>query len=156
MKPCKRTFFWFNPATGAGLIITEASQISPMAQGYLDTPGIHSAEQVAAWRTITDAVHAEGGKIVVQLWHVGRISHSSLLPGGAAPVSSTSQAAKGKTFTTDGFVVDPLFFPGGDIGKLDVLHAQGIGLVSNVRLSRKGVGVHGFVAGGVWGWGASI
>lgn len=93
-----------NPATGAGLIITEATQVCPMGQGYLDTPGIHSAEQVAAWRTITDAVHAEGGKIVVQLWHVGRISHSSLLPGGAAPVSSTSQAAKGKTFTTDGFV----------------------------------------------------
>ena len=93
-----------NPATGAGLIITEATQVCPMGQGYLDTPGIHSAEQVAAWRTITDAVHAEGGKIVVQLWHVGRISHSSLLPGGAAPVSSTNQAAKGKTFTTDGFV----------------------------------------------------
>jgi N-ethylmaleimide reductase len=88
-----------NPATGAGLIITEATQVCPMGQGYLDTPGIHSAEQVAAWRAITDAVHAEGGRIVVQLWHVGRISHSSLLPGGAAPVSSTSQAAKGKTFT---------------------------------------------------------
>ena len=93
-----------NPATGAGLIVTEATQISPMGQGYLDTPGIYSAEQVAAWRLITDAVHAEGGKIVVQLWHVGRISHSSLLPGGVAPVSSTHQPAKGKTFTTDGFV----------------------------------------------------
>jgi N-ethylmaleimide reductase len=93
-----------NPATGAGLIITEATQVCPMGQGYLDTPGIHSAEQVAAWRSITDAVHAEGGRIVVQLWHVGRISHSSLLPGGAAPVSSTHRAAQGKTFTTNGFV----------------------------------------------------
>ena len=93
-----------NPATGAGLIITEATQVCPMGQGYLDTPGIHSAEQVAAWRAITDAVHAEGGRIVVQLWHVGRISHSSLLPGGAAPVSSTNRAAQGKTFTKDGFV----------------------------------------------------
>ena len=93
-----------NPATGAGLVITEATQISPMGQGYLDTPGIHSPEQVAAWRPITEAVHAEGGKIVVQLWHVGRISHSSLLPGGAAPVSSTARAAQGKTFTADGFV----------------------------------------------------
>lgn len=93
-----------NPATGAGLIVTEATQISPMGQGYLDTPGIHSAEQVAAWRPITDAVHAEGGKVVVQLWHVGRISHSSLLPGGAQPVSSTSRPAKGKTFTSAGFV----------------------------------------------------
>jgi len=93
-----------NPVTGAGLIITEATQISPMGQGYLDTPGIYSDAQVAAWRTITDAVHAEGGRIVVQLWHVGRISHSSLLPGGAAPVSSTHRAAQGKTFTADGFV----------------------------------------------------
>ena len=78
-----------NPATGAGLIITEATQVGAMGQGYLDTPGIHSPAQVAAWRPITAAVHAVGGRIVCQLWHVGRISHSSLLPGGAAPVSST-------------------------------------------------------------------
>ncbi|MEK8048349.1 MAG: alkene reductase [Burkholderiales bacterium PBB6] len=92
-----------NPATGAGLIITEASQISPMAQGYLDTPGIYSAEQVAGWKKVTDAVHAEGGKIVIQLWHVGRISHSSLLPDGAAPVSSSAKPANSKTFITGGF-----------------------------------------------------
>jgi N-ethylmaleimide reductase len=93
-----------NPATGAGLIITEATQISPEGQGYLDTPGIYSAEQVAGWRRITDAVHAEGGRIVVQLWHVGRISHVSLQPGGAAPLSSTNRVAHGKTFTSAGFV----------------------------------------------------
>jgi N-ethylmaleimide reductase len=92
-----------NPATGAGLIITEATQISPMGQGYLDTPGIHSAAQVAGWRRITDAVHALGGRIVVQLWHVGRISHVSLLPGGQAPVSSTARMAAGKTFIAGGF-----------------------------------------------------
>ncbi len=92
-----------NPATGAALIITEASQIRPDGQGYLDTPGIFTPEQVAGWKKITDAVHAEGGKIVIQLWHVGRISHSSLL-GGAAPVSSTAKVAKGMTFTTEGFV----------------------------------------------------
>ena len=91
------------PSTGMGLIITEASQISPMAQGYLDTPGIYSAEQVAGWKKVTDAVHAEGGKIVIQLWHVGRISHSSLLPGGAAPVSSTAKPANGKTYIEGGF-----------------------------------------------------
>jgi N-ethylmaleimide reductase len=88
----------------AGLIVTEATQISAEGQGYLDTPGIYTAEQVAAWRQITDAVHAAGGKIVVQLWHVGRISHVSLQPGGVAPVSSTSVPAKTKTFTSDGFV----------------------------------------------------
>ncbi|MFO1340201.1 MAG: alkene reductase [Burkholderiaceae bacterium] len=92
-----------NPATGAGLIITEASQISPMGQGYLDTPGIHTPEQVAGWKRVTDAVHAEGGRIVIQLWHVGRISHVSLLPGGAQPVSSTARVAKSKTFIAGGF-----------------------------------------------------
>lgn len=93
-----------NPATGAGLIVSEATQISPEGQGYLDTPGIHSAEQVAGWRRITDAVHAEGGRIVVQLWHVGRISHVSLQPNGQAPVSSTARVANGKTFVAEGFV----------------------------------------------------
>lgn len=92
-----------NPETGAGLIVTEASQISPMGQGYLDTPGIYSAEQVAGWKRVTDAVHGEGGKIVIQLWHVGRISHVSLLPGGAAPVSSSDKPAHSKTFIAGGF-----------------------------------------------------
>ena len=88
----------------AGLIISEATQISAQGQGYLDTPGIHTPEQVAGWRLITNAVHAAGGRIIVQLWHVGRISHVSLQPGGVAPVSSTARPAKGKTFTADGFV----------------------------------------------------
>ncbi|MEF7616841.1 alkene reductase [Aquincola sp. MAHUQ-54] len=92
-----------NPETGAGLIITEAAQIMPEGQGYLDTPGIHSPAQVAAWRAVTDAVHARGGRIVVQLWHVGRISHVSLLPDGQPPVSSTARAANGKTYTAKGF-----------------------------------------------------
>jgi len=74
-----------NPATGAGLIITEATAISHQGQGYADVPGIWSAEQVAAWKQVTDAVHAEGGKIVVQLWHVGRVSHTSLQPGVQRP-----------------------------------------------------------------------
>jgi N-ethylmaleimide reductase len=93
-----------NPATGAGLIVTEASQVCAEGQGYLDTPGIFNAAQVAGWRRITDAVHAEGGRIVIQLWHVGRISHVSLQPGGQAPVSSTARPALTKTFTRDGFV----------------------------------------------------
>ncbi|AKJ26747.1 alkene reductase [Caldimonas brevitalea] len=92
-----------NPSTGAGLIVTEASQVTPMGQGYIDTPGIHTPEQVAAWKRVTDAVHAEGGKIVIQLWHVGRISHVSLLPGGQAPVAPSAIAAKAKTFTRNGF-----------------------------------------------------
>jgi N-ethylmaleimide reductase len=86
-----------NPATGAGLIITEACAISHQGQGYADVPGIWRAEQVAAWKPVTDAVHAQGGHIVMQLWHVGRISHTSLQPGGAAPVAPSAIAAKAKT-----------------------------------------------------------
>jgi N-ethylmaleimide reductase len=94
---------YYAQRAGAGLLITEASQIRPDGQGYLDTPGIHNAEQVQAWRRVTDAVHARGGKIVIQLWHVGRISHVSLQPGGQAPVSSTARRADTKTFLRDGF-----------------------------------------------------
>jgi N-ethylmaleimide reductase len=92
-----------NPDTGAALIITEATQISPQGQGYLDTPGIYSAEQIAAWKKVTDAVHVHGGKIVVQLWHVGRISHTSLQPDGVAPVAPSAIQADTKTFTAKGF-----------------------------------------------------
>ena len=94
---------YYAQRASAGLIVTEGTQISAEGQGYLDTPGIYSAAQVAGWKHVTDAVHAKGGKIVVQLWHVGRISHASLLPPGQAPVSSTAQRANGKTFTAKGF-----------------------------------------------------
>ncbi|CAO3418319.1 alkene reductase [Azospirillum doebereinerae] len=87
----------------AGLIITEATQISPQGKGYAYTPGIHSAEQVAGWRLVTDAVHARGGRIAMQLWHVGRISHPDLQPGGALPVAPSAVAPNVKAFTTDGF-----------------------------------------------------
>ena len=95
---------YYTQRASAGLIVTEATQVCAQGQGYLDTPGLYTPEQVAGWRSITDAVHAAGGRIVVQLWHVGRISHVSLQAGGAAPVSSTARPAKGKTFTTGGFV----------------------------------------------------
>jgi N-ethylmaleimide reductase len=86
-----------NPATGAGLIITEATAISHQGQGYSDVPGIWSTAQVNAWQPITQGVHAKGAKIVMQLWHVGRISHTSLQPGGQAPVAPSAIAAKSKT-----------------------------------------------------------
>ena len=95
---------YYEQRATAGLIVTEATQISAEGQGYLDTPGIYSPEQVAGWRRVTDAVHAKGGKIVVQLWHVGRISHVSLQPNGQPPVSSTARRAVGKTFTAEGFL----------------------------------------------------
>ncbi|MDT3528749.1 alkene reductase [Stenotrophomonas pavanii] len=94
---------YYRQRASAGLIIAEATQISPLGQGYLDTPGIYSRDQVAAWKTVTDAVHAEGGRIVLQLWHVGRISHTSLLPEGEVPVAPSAIRAQGKTFTANGF-----------------------------------------------------
>lgn len=101
--PGPLTVEYYKQRATAGLIITEASPISPTAQGYLDTPGIWNDAQIGAWKQVTDAVHAEGGKIVIQLWHVGRISHTSLLPAGEVPVSSTDRAAVAKTFTKQGF-----------------------------------------------------
>jgi N-ethylmaleimide reductase len=94
---------YYEQRATAGLIVSEATQISPEGQGYLDTPGIYSPEQMAGWRLVTDAVHAKGSKIVLQLWHVGRISHVSLQPNGRAPVSSTARRANANTFTAKGF-----------------------------------------------------
>ena len=94
---------YYRQRADAGLIVTEATQISPLGQGYLDTPGIYSREQVEGWKAVTRAVHARGGKIVVQLWHVGRISHVSLLPEGEVPVAPSAIPAKTKTFTRNGF-----------------------------------------------------
>ena len=89
---------YYAQRAGAGLVITEATQVSR------DTPGIYTQEQVDGWRAVTDAVHAKGGRIVVQLWHVGRISHTSLLPDGVQPVAPSAIRANAKTFTADGFV----------------------------------------------------
>jgi len=86
----------------AGLIITEATPISAMAHGYPALPGIYTDAQVAGWKKITDAVHAKGGKIVIQLWHVGRISHPSLLPIGALPVAPSAIKPAGQAFTYQG------------------------------------------------------
>jgi N-ethylmaleimide reductase len=86
----------------AGLIITEATQVSPQGVGYPLTPGIHSAEQIAGWKQVTDAVHNHGGRIFLQLWHVGRISHPSLQPGGELPVAPSAIAAAGMAQTYEG------------------------------------------------------
>ena len=88
-------------ATPGGLIIAEASQVLPGGSAGPCTPGIHSDEQVAGWKLVTDAVHAKGGRIVLQLWHVGRISHPSLQPGGAMPVAPSAIAAQGMAMTAD-------------------------------------------------------
>lgn len=89
---------YYGQRASAGLLITEASQISQQGQGYQDTPGIYTKEQIAGWRKITDRVHERGGHIYIQLWHVGRISHTSLQVNGGAPVAPSAIRAKGKTF----------------------------------------------------------
>lgn len=88
----------------AGLIIAEATQISRQAQGYQDTPGIYTPAQIAGWRVVTDAVHAKGGRIFLQIWHVGRVSHVDLQPGGAAPVAPSAIPAGTKTFVNNDFL----------------------------------------------------
>jgi N-ethylmaleimide reductase len=93
---------YYAQRAGAGLIVTEASQVSPQGLGYPGTPGIHSAEQIAGWKLVTDAVHDAGGRIFLQLWHVGRISHPSLQPDGALPVAPSAIAPAGQAWTLEG------------------------------------------------------
>lgn len=85
----------------AGLIISEATAISHQGQGYADVPGLYAPEQLAGWRKVTDAVHQAGGRIVTQLWHVGRVSHETLQPGGGKPVAPSAVQAKAKTYLID-------------------------------------------------------
>jgi len=98
MVPSPLASDYYGQRASAGLLITEASQVSQQGQGYQDTPGIYSKEQVAGWRKVTDRVHERGGRIFLQAWHVGRISHTSLQPNGGAPVAPSAIRAKGKTF----------------------------------------------------------
>lgn len=93
---------YYAQRASAGLIISEATPISVMAHGYPALPGIYTDAQVAGWKNVTDAVHAKGGKIVLQLWHVGRISHPSLLPNGALPVAPSAIKPAGQAFTYQG------------------------------------------------------
>jgi N-ethylmaleimide reductase len=101
--PSDLSVTYYEQRASAGLIITEASQISRQGQGYLRTPGIYSPEQVAGWRKVTDAVHRAGGRIFIQLWHVGRVSHVSLQKDGEKPVAPSAIRAASKTFIASGF-----------------------------------------------------
>jgi N-ethylmaleimide reductase len=134
---------YYGQRASAGLLITEASQVSQQGQGYQDTPGIYSREQVAGWRKVTDRVHARGGRIFLQLWHVGRISHTSLQPNGGAPVGPSAVRAKGKTFVGGTFT---------DISEpraLDLLEIPGIvesfrrGAANALEAGFDGVEIHG-------------
>src|SRR5690606_29647327 len=93
---------YYRQRASAGLIVTEGSQVSPQGTGYPGTPGIHTDAQVEGWRRVTDAVHQAGGRIFLQLWHVGRISHPSLQPDGALPIAPSAMAPRGEAFTPSG------------------------------------------------------
>ncbi len=95
--PTELTATYYAQRATAGLIISEATAISPEGQGYADVPGLYGTEQLDGWKKVTRAVHEAGGKIVVQLWHVGRISHTSLQPGHAKPVAPSAIRAHAKT-----------------------------------------------------------
>jgi N-ethylmaleimide reductase len=134
---------YYAQRASAGLIISEGTFISPQGKGYALTPGIFTDDQVAAWTVVTDAVHAEGGKIFAQLWHVGRISHPSLQPDGALPVAPSAVKPAGQTFTAEGFVpfVTPRALETGEIpGIVDQFrHAT----VAARRAGFDGVEIHG-------------
>ncbi|MFP4130174.1 MAG: alkene reductase [Halorhodospira sp.] len=98
--PTELTVEYYRQRAGAGLIFSEATQVSPQGKGYAFTPGIHSEEQVAAWRRVTDAVHEAGGRIHLQLWHVGRISRPELQPGQERPVAPSALQPNAQVFVS--------------------------------------------------------
>lgn len=104
--PGPMTIEYYAQRAGVGLIIAEATQVSAQAQGYIATPGLHTPEQIAGWRQVTDAVHAKGGKIFVQLWHTGRMSHTAFQPGEKAPVAPSAVRANAKTYIPGAGYVD--------------------------------------------------
>ena len=100
---------YYAQRASAALLVSEATQVSMQGQGYAWTPGIHSREQVDGWRLVTDAMHKAGGLVFLQLWHVGRISHPSLQPDGAAPVGPSALQPPGQTMTAQG--MQPFVMP---------------------------------------------
>ncbi|HXT09476.1 MAG TPA: alkene reductase [Roseiarcus sp.] len=134
---------YYRQRASAGLVISEATQISQQGQGYVWTPGCFTEPQVEAWSRVTDAVHAEGGHMFLQLWHVGRISHTSLQPDGGAPVAPSAIPAKTKTFIASGFadVSPPRALEAGEIAGIvaDYAHAAACAR----RAGFDGVELHG-------------
>ncbi|MET9689569.1 alkene reductase [Streptomyces sp. NPDC006514] len=134
---------YYTQRASAGLIITEGIQPSVVGQGYPFTPGLHDAEQVAAWREVTDSVHAAGGRIFAQLMHSGRIGHPTLLPDGLVPVAPSAVAARGQLFTGDGMkdFVTPHELTGAEVRQTIADYAQAAR--NAVEAGFDGVELHG-------------
>ncbi len=141
--PTAASALYYIQRASAGLIVTEGSQVSPRGVGYPDTPGIHSDAQVEGWRRITDAVHAQGGRIFLQLWHVGRISHPSMQADGGLPVAPSALAADAALYTPDG----PLPYPTPRALETDevagVVEEFARGAANALRAGFDGVELHG-------------
>ena len=134
---------YYGQRSSAGLIVTEASQICAQGIGYPDTPGIHTEAQVSAWKKITAEVHSRGGRIFLQLWHVGRISHPLFQPNGDLPVSASAVAPKGSSYTHEGMkeFVTPRALEIAEIKKIVEQYAQGARNAKHAGFD--GVEIHG-------------
>jgi N-ethylmaleimide reductase len=134
---------YYQQRASAGLIITEATQVSPEGVGYPKTPGIHSAEQVQGWKLVTESVHRAGGRIFLQLWHVGRISHPSLQPNGALPVAPSAIRPDGEANTYQGLqrFVTPRALEIGEIPEVVAQFRHGAQLA--LQAGFDGVEIHG-------------
>ncbi len=144
------TATYYTQRASAGLLITEATAISHQGQGYADVPGLYGTEQLDGWKRVTSAVHAAGGKIVTQLWHVGRISHNDLQPEGGAPVAPSAVQAKSKTYLIDRTTGQGSFVPTSapralDAGELPgIVHAYAAAARNAVETAGfDGVEIHG-------------
>ncbi len=135
---------YYAQRAGAGLIVTEGTQPSAVGQGYPNTPGMHTAEQAAAWRRVTDAVHERGGRIFLQLMHAGRISHPSLQPDGGLPVAPSAVHPAGQVFTADGLqdFVEPRALETGEVRQIVREYAEAARLAVE-EAGFDGVEVHG-------------
>jgi N-ethylmaleimide reductase len=143
LAPRQMNADYYAQRASAGLIVAEATQIMPEGQGYAWTPGIYSEAQIEGWRLVTDAVHAKGGHIVLQLWHVGRISHRDLQPGGKLPVAPSAVRPDGQAFTETGF--KPLETPRAlELEEIPAIVAQyGKAARNAIDAGFDGVEVHG-------------
>ena len=133
---------YYAQRASAGLIISEASHVNEFGKGYLDTPGIYTTKHESGWKDVVDCVHDAGGLISQQLWHVGRISHTSLLPVGAKPLSPSGRKADSRTFVKEGFVEcsapDPLTLD----GILDTVKAFGNAASLAKKAGFDGIEIH--------------
>ena len=134
---------YYRQRSDAAIVITEATQICPEGLGYPGTPGIHSAEQTDGWTEVTDAVHEAGGLVFLQLWHVGRISHPDLQPGGRLPVAPSAVRPTGDAMTADGMkpFVTPRALEAGEIPGLVEQYAEAA--ANAERAGFDGVEIHG-------------